>query len=85
MVVKVSFPSLLPLSSLFSATSYIHLSSPSSTPFFLDFFEDVSVNFDFFEDVSVKVRRGAHIVDDTVEIMGGWQPARWRQVKALAT
>jgi hypothetical protein len=25
------------------------------------------------------VRRGAHIVDDTLEVMGGWTAARWRQ------
>lgn len=32
-----------------------------------------------FEDMVVKVRRGAHIVDDTLEIMGNWTTARWRQ------
>ena len=32
-----------------------------------------------FEDMVVKVRRGAHIVDDTLEVMGDWSAARWRQ------
>jgi len=32
-----------------------------------------------FEDMLVKVRRGAHIVDDTLAVMGDWSEARWRQ------
>ena len=32
-----------------------------------------------FEDMLVKVRRGAHIVDDTLAVMGDWSAARWRQ------
>jgi hypothetical protein len=32
-----------------------------------------------FEDMVVRVRRGAHIVDDTLEVMGDWPVARWRQ------